>query len=133
MIISIFPLWRLRWNLEIYRFSKIVNCDTNLIFPILFKVLYISLRYTYIAHKKFWSKGIQLRGKQKNFLDIWIYFLNWKYFSDTRKNNPLLSNPKLKYLLYCKVFWAKVRRLQDQCRAIWKLVFHYFVLNMLQH
>ena len=42
--ISFFSLWRLPWNLEIYRFSKVVNSDTNWIFPIPFKVLYISSR-----------------------------------------------------------------------------------------
>ena len=31
-----FSLWRLPWNSEIYRFSKIVNSDTNWIFPISF-------------------------------------------------------------------------------------------------
>ena len=60
------------------------------------------------------------------------YFLKWKYFFNIWEIKPSLSKPTLKYLFYCQVFWVKVRRLQDRCRFIWTLVFHYFVSNILR-
>ena len=42
---------RLPWNLQIYRFSKIVNSDTNWIFLIPFKTLHLYTLEIYIARK----------------------------------------------------------------------------------
>ena len=61
-----------------------------------------------------------------------FYFLKWKYFFNIWEINPSLSKTTLKNQVCCQVFWIKVRRLQDQCRSIWALVFHYFVSNILR-
>ena len=77
------------------------------------------------------SRSRSVVNKKISLTYAFFYFLNWKDFSDIRKNNPLLSKPRLKYLVYCQVFWVKVWPLQYQCWSIWTLVFHYFISNIL--
>ena len=111
-----FSLWRLNKSTDL----------TKLLIP-------IQIRFSNSVQSFVYILEIYIARKRKNFLNICMcYFLDWKYFSGIWKNNSSLSKPTLKYLLYCQVFWFKVRRLQDQCRSIWTLVFHYFVSNILQ-
>ena len=152
---------------RVLQISKILNTDTNRVFPIPFKVMYVSLRYTQFE-KQFRSKQIQLlvwgepkifpskcffflikcttrsfmlntmmENENKRFANISIPFLlifvmkliaqiNILFFpklkvlawSDlkyiNKRNHPLLSKSKLKYLVYCQVFWIKVWGLQNQ-------------------
>ena len=116
LIISFFSLWRLNKSTDL----------TKLLIP-------IQIRFSNSVQSFVYILEIYIARKRKNFLNICMcYFLDWKYFSGIWKNNSSLSKPTLKNLLYCQVFWFKVRRLQDQCRSRSTLVFYYFFSNILQ-
>ena len=107
-------------SLELYRFSKIVNSDTDRIFPIPFKVLYISLRYYSSKDNSGVHASIYLQWVGKKILlhMLFCFFSKLKVLLWYVMKNPLLSKSALKYLVCYQVFWMEVRRLQDQCKLI---------------
>ena len=123
----------LEFNLGCFFPVSILNSDANWICTIPFKVLNISLTCTYSSKNNSGvSRFSYVVKKNISLICAFFYFLNWKYFLGIWKNNSSLLKPILKYLVYYQVFWVKVRRPQDQCRSMWKLVFCYFVSNILQ-
>ena len=148
---------------RVLQISKILNTYMNRVFPIPFKLMYISLRYTQFE-KQFRSKQILLLvcNEPNNFPQQMLFFIkgisrnfmlnsmmeneNKRFasisipfhtlfimklipqikvlFSPQIKHlclkytiqriNPLLSKSKLKYLVFCQVFWIEVWRLQNQ-------------------
>ena len=102
--------------------------ETNWIFPVPSKVLFISLRYTKLKI----SSGAPRSGYKVD--EIWkmffyillLFLLFWKYLPEIGKEYPSLSQVTLKYLAYYQVFPVHQRWLQDQWKSIWLFfLFHY--------
>ena len=73
-------------------------------------------------------------NQKLSLANAFIFFLNWRYFSEMHKkrnSNLLLSKSTLKYLVYCQVFLVEMRPLQDQFISIWALMFYYCISNNL--
>ena len=81
---------------RVSQISKILNTNTNRIFPISFKLKYISLRYTYFE-KQFCSKQIRLlvRSVPNNFSQPILFLL--KSITRNFMLNTMMENEKKRF------------------------------------
>ena len=88
-----------------FQISKFVNTHTNRIFSSSFQVyvyifeIYISLKNNSVVRRSSYFYKVNKKFSSKN-----VFFLHWRYFSETpkkkkKRKNPLLSKSTLKYLV----------------------------------
>ena len=97
-------------NLQI---SKILNTNTNQIFPIPFKVIHIYLWdiHSLKNNTAVSRSGYLYRLNQKfSLTNAFVFFkLKVRLWNIKKRNNPLLSKYTLEYLVFCLVFWVEAR------------------------
>ena len=97
-------------NLQI---SKILNTNTNRIFPIPLKVIHI---YLWDIHSLKNNAAVSRSGylyrlnQTFSLTNAFVFFkLKVRLWNTKTRNNPLLSKYTLKYLVFCLVFWVEAR------------------------
>ena len=138
--LSIYPSFRPSIHLSIHPsihpsicllYISIVNSDTKWIFPIPFNFFaYGSDTHSSKNNSRVRQSDYLCKVNKWNFRSHTFDFLpNYRFLSNIAIKQSITT---FKYLAYYRLFQLKEKCLQDQCKSIRVLVYHYCVPNILQ-
>lgn len=112
-------------------YISIVNSDTKWIFPIPFNFFaYGSDTHSSKNNSRVRQSDYLCKVNKWNFRSHTFGFLpNYRFLSNIAIKQSITT---FKYLAYYRLFQLKEKCLQDQCKSIRVLVYHYCVPNILQ-
>ena len=124
------------WSLEIQRFTKIISYNTAWIIPLSFKFSYISLRNRrntwFEKHfPKLMDPVTATRWEKMSLPNAFVFFQNESTSLTSLSSNTWLWISALCYLILSYIFLLKYINLYIY--VYWAWVYHYCILNILQH
>ena len=126
------------WSVEIYRLATFLTPTETEFFQFLSRFCTYVWGIYSLKNNSAVSRSGYLHGLNQQFslTNAFVFFSterNSLKYIKKRNSTSLLSKSTLKHLVYCQVFWLKVRRLQSQCISIWAVVFYYCISNNMPH